>query len=260
MIEQFIFILGIVSVISFFFLLTWFQTRSENILKGGTIIDDKLLVLASIVAKADGKISALEIKKIEKYIKKNYSKRKARIQTGYFRKYLKLNFSIPEIVKLLDYEVVTYSSSLRRPKNSKRNNHKHKIQWLHFLIGIAVSDRLMSNEELKVIDEIRKELNIHINTFNSILAMFNYYTEEDLNKQKTVKQYTSSSIKKHYTVLGLDENSTDEEIKKAYRSLATKYHPDKLIKEDEKIKQAAKHKFFKIQEAYEKIKSHRNIS
>jgi curved DNA-binding protein len=52
--------------------------------------------------------------------------------------------------------------------------------------------------------------------------------------------------KDYYKVLGLDKNATRDEIKKAYRKLAVKYHPDKNQGNAE-----AEHKFKEINEAHE---------
>ena len=52
--------------------------------------------------------------------------------------------------------------------------------------------------------------------------------------------------KDYYEVLGVNKNSTDEEIKKAYRKLARQYHPD-LNRDDPKTAEA---KMKEINEAY----------
>lgn len=54
-----------------------------------------------------------------------------------------------------------------------------------------------------------------------------------------------------YAVLGLNRNATDEEIKKAYRSLSRKYHPDANINNPHK--EQAEEKFKEIQQAYQQI-------
>ena len=58
------------------------------------------------------------------------------------------------------------------------------------------------------------------------------------------------SAKDPYTVLGVGQNASLNEIKKAYRQLAAKYHPDKVFNMGEDIKQLAENRFKEIQEAY----------
>lgn len=54
-----------------------------------------------------------------------------------------------------------------------------------------------------------------------------------------------------YAVLGVSRNATDEEIKKAYRALSRKYHPDANINNPNK--EQAEEKFKEIQQAYQQI-------
>ena len=54
-----------------------------------------------------------------------------------------------------------------------------------------------------------------------------------------------------YAILGVAGNADDEEIKKAYRKLALKYHPDKQASKTEEEKADAIAKFKAIGEAYE---------
>ena len=63
-----------------------------------------------------------------------------------------------------------------------------------------------------------------------------------------------------YKVLGVSSNASDEEIKKAYRKMAVKYHPDKVSQMGEDVQKAAKEKFQKLNAAYETIKKQRGIN
>jgi DnaJ-domain-containing protein 1 len=70
---------------------------------------------------------------------------------------------------------------------------------------------------------------------------------------------SSSAYSDPYKVLGLDSSATDEEVKKAYRRLAMKYHPDKVENMGEEVKKSAEAQFRKINEAYEQIKTARGM-
>lgn len=58
-----------------------------------------------------------------------------------------------------------------------------------------------------------------------------------------------------YEVLGVSRNATEEEIKKAYKSLSRKYHPDANINNPHK--EEAEEKFKEIQQAYQQIMKER---
>ena len=59
----------------------------------------------------------------------------------------------------------------------------------------------------------------------------------------------------HFEILGVNKQSTKDEIKKAYRKKSKEWHPDKFANDEEKW-QIAHLKFIKITEAYELLKNY----
>lgn len=59
-----------------------------------------------------------------------------------------------------------------------------------------------------------------------------------------------------YTVLGVSQNASDQEIKKAYRELARKYHPDNYV--NNPLADLAEEKMKEVNEAYEAIQKQRS--
>jgi DnaJ like chaperone protein len=117
-----------------------------------------------------------------------------------------------------------------------------RIQLVHYLFGIAKADGHVSNTELNVIQDISKMLGIPQVEFESVKNMFYRNVNSD------------------YSVLGIEPAATDEEVKKAYRQMAIKFHPDKVSQMGEEFQKGAKEKFQKIQEAYEAIKKSRGTN
>jgi DnaJ like chaperone protein len=62
-----------------------------------------------------------------------------------------------------------------------------------------------------------------------------------------------------YKILEIDKSVTDDEVKKAYRRMANKHHPDKVAYLGDDVKKAASEKFKKIKDAYDQIKKERGM-
>jgi DnaJ like chaperone protein len=62
-----------------------------------------------------------------------------------------------------------------------------------------------------------------------------------------------------YKILEIDKSASNQKIKKAYRDLAKKHHPDKVQHLGAAYVKAAQEKFQKIQKAYQRIKTERGF-
>ena len=116
-----------------------------------------------------------------------------------------------------------------------------RVQILHFLFGIAQSDGSISASELTKLSQIAAALQLNTHAYESIKAMFVKSTDQA------------------YTILEISPDATDAEVKKAYRTLAKKYHPDKIVTDDPALKKGAEEKFQQVQTAYETIQKQRKI-
>ncbi len=85
-------------------------------------------------------------------------------------------------------------------------------------------------------------------------AFQNNYREGSGGKKSTAGQDRpgdAAAAKDPYTVLGVDKNASQEDIKKAYRQLVNKYHPDKVAHLGDEFQKLADRRFKEIQEAYQ---------
>ena len=63
-----------------------------------------------------------------------------------------------------------------------------------------------------------------------------------------------------YKILEISSSATDNEVKKAFRKMATKFHPDKVHHLGEEFQKMAEEKFKSVNEAYAEIKKSRQIN
>ena len=183
-----------------------------------------LLILASLVIKADGKVRQEELNYVKSFFTKTFGEVKSQ---SYFKIFNTLNKQ-------------SFTSQIRGIclQLTQSVNHASRLQIIHFLFGVASSDREVHQSEINLIQKISVYLNINSYDFQSISSMF-------LNG--------GSNASKYYKILEVEEGASIDDIKKSYRKLVMKYHPDKLQGVSEDIIKLANEKFLSIQEAYEKV-------
>ncbi|WP_066223215.1 TerB family tellurite resistance protein [Formosa haliotis] len=185
-----------------------------------------LLILAAVVIKADGSSDKRELDYVRAQFVGMYGKERANHAFKLFKSISQQN-NIPvrdvclQIKQMMD--------------------HPSRLQLLHFLFGIAKADGNVSTAEVNVIHTISNYLGIRSLDFESIKAMF----------------YNSSD--NAYKILEIDKSATTEEIKKAYRNMAKKYHPDKVIHLGPEHQKGAEEKFRQVQEAYDQLQKERGF-
>ena len=130
-----------------------------------------------------------------------------------------------------------------------KTTYKIRLEIITYLIKLSYTDDKLEISEKRKLEKISEYLNITLNDFYTLLSSFQkrtHYTQSNNYNNKT-----------DYEILGLSNGATNDEIKKAYRILVKKYHPDKVKFLKNITQQEAKIKFQELQQAYERIKKER---
>ena len=185
-----------------------------------------LLSLASLVIKADGIVNQKELDFVRQYFVQAYGKEQANATFKVFN----------EEIKKKQLSAQKIAAFLR-----DRMRYESRLQIIHFLFSVAKADGQISDPEVREINNITGFLGINHRDFESIKAMF------------------FSNPDSAYKILEIEKTANSDQIKKAYRTMVKKYHPDKLQHMDEVYRNGAEEKFRKVQEAYEQIQKERGF-
>ncbi len=184
-----------------------------------------LLVLSAAVMKADGRPMKSELEYIRNFFVTQFGESKATQDMLVLKDLLKKEIPLLQVCTQI-------RQFMPLPQ---------RLQLLHYLFGIAKADGFVDKREVEVIYTISSYLGIADPEFNSLKAMY----FRDVNSD--------------YKILESEASASNDEIKKAYRKMALKYHPDKVSQLGEELQKGAKEKFLKVQQAYDNIRKQRGF-
>jgi DnaJ like chaperone protein len=185
-----------------------------------------LLILSSSVMKADGRVLRSELEYVKNFIRANFGEEAVADALRILKELLQKDVNIEEVGAQITINVPI----------------SQRLQLFHYLCGIAKVDGVVSQAEMDILRRIAAAMRIPSQDAESMFAMY------------------GSSVEDAYKVLEIERTATDDEVKKAYRRMAMKHHPDKVATLGEDVKKAAEEKFKKISEAYDKIKKERGLN
>jgi len=201
-----------------------YQSRAYPQTQGGDFIVS-LLVLFGAVMKADKQLLKTELDYVKQFLSKQFNRNQVQDFMTLFKDIVKQDYPLRDVCR----QIV------------RSMDHSSRLELIHVLFGLSKADGHVHPDEVKVIHTIARYLNINEPDFDSIKAMFFRNTLSD------------------YTILEVKVTASDSEVKKAYRKMATKYHPDKVAHLGDDLKNLAEEKFKAVNDAYHNIKKERGM-
>ena len=189
---------------------------------------NNLLMLIAAVLTAERPIVKPELDLVKTFLRQNFGEKEAVNALNQLHKLLNHHIPLDHVCEQVCFHL----------------DYSTRLQLIHFLHNLAKVDGKVSEAEQKILNRINYGLRVNVSDKRSVGSMF----------------AQTDSIILAYATLGIHRSASILDIKKAYRSLATKYHPDKVAFLGEDLKKAANEKFQQLSRAYETIKKERNFS
>lgn len=201
------------------------NTRARNARATQGDIRVSIIVLLACVIKADGRVLKSEISFVKPFLVRNFGEEGAKQALQLLKQLLEQFINPTDVAQQIRQHV----------------NYSVRLELVHLLLEVAKADGEVVDAETHIIELIATQIGISAADYQSLLSLYRTHTDENWA----------------YTALEIQPTATDDEVKKAYRRMAMKYHPDKVANAGEEIRQQATEKFRKINEAYEAIKAMR---
>tara|TARA_B100001175_G_C19473794_1_gene623191 strand:+ start:252 stop:971 length:720 start_codon:yes stop_codon:yes gene_type:complete len=201
----------------------WAQPRSQT--KHGDFVISVLVLFAKVM-KADGQLLRSELDYVKKFLRQQFGVQQTKELMVVFKDILDQEYPLKDVCRQIQRSM----------------DHPSRLELIHILYGLSASDGHVHSDEVRVIQAIANYLNINNNDYESIKAMF--ARDEEAS----------------YRVLEISKSASNAELKRAFRKMANKYHPDKVSHLGKEMQKLAEEKFKAVNDAYQQIKKDRHIS
>lgn len=201
-----------------------------------------LFVLIAAVMKGDGVVRRSELDRVKEFLRHNYNEEQA----------IEMLHLLQELNSHDHIDVTGVCQQIK-----VNTDYSTRYQMFDFLYALAAADGEIAQGEVVVLSNIRTGLGISHGDYISIAQRHTPYHRQQ-QSGSTYSRHTNRD-EDPYRILGIESTATDDEVKRAYRRMAMKYHPDRVATLSEEVRKNAEQQFRVINEAYEHIRTTRGM-
>lgn len=193
-----------------------------------------LMVLTAHIIQADGKIMHSEMELARQFLRNNFGE--ASVQQGN-----------DILLRLFEYRKQKgeqyWQEQIERAciDISNRMPEEYRLQLIAFLADVAKADGSVPQSELDTLYSIAAHMGISSHVVDQMFSL------------------GRDTLEDAYKALGITPDATDDEVRRAYKKMALKYHPDRVATLGNDVKEASQKKFQEINNAKERIFKARNL-
>ncbi len=226
--------------------------RTIEPFKGKNDVVSSIMGISAILSKIDGRVDADEIKIIRTFIARKFSISGVELDSykGVF------DFAKNNMDALDDFTRVI--------RNTR--NYMLSMEVAYLFVAICIVDGSISENEDVLLRKIFVDIGLGLAVYENIKRhsfsgskRYEYNESSNTGRRARSPEPSKSRVKDYYRILGVEEGASLRTVKKAYRKLVKKYHPDEIAGEavTDEYRDFAREQMNLINEAYDYLKEYK---